>query len=312
MKYVSQYQPQYGWNDEVARSKDKDGFICEWETGRGAALSRAPAEKPKVPRPALSLDLGGGVKMDLVLIPAGEFMMGSRDSAQEIARKTGHSNVKAGQFASEYPLHRVQITKPFYMGMYEVTQAQYERVMGTNPSVFKGPRNPVQCITWNYAREFCRKLSQKTGKGVRLPTEAEWEYACRAGTTTPFHYGNSLVSNQANFNGNYPYDGAAKGWQLGMTSVGSFAANAWGLYDMHGNVWEWCADWYDNGYYAKSPEKDPTGPAKGRLRVLRGGCTGSLAGMCRSAFRLGFLPESRRGDMGFRVVVAAGLLADPK
>ena len=239
------------------------------------------------------LDCGGGVMMDLVLIPAGEFTMGSRAN-------------EADRNSHEGPQHRVRITKPSYMGKHEVTQAQYERIVGKNPSHFGGASNPVESVSWTDATEFCRKLSQRTGTTVRLPTEAEWEYACRAGTTTAFHYGNSLGTDQANFDGNYPYGGAAKGkyWQK-TTPVGSFRPNAWGLYDMHGNVCEWCSDWFDEGYYAKSPGTDPQGPGTGKYRVLRGGSWIDDGHYCRSAFRSGYPATDRIRYYGFRVVVSA-------
>ena len=239
--------------------------------------------------PTLTLDCGGGVTMELVLIPAGEFMMGS--PANEAKRGSDESQ------------HRVRITRAFYMGKYEVTQAEYQVVMGTNPSKFKGASNPVEQVSWNDSTEFCRKLSERSGKQVRLPTEAEWEYACRAGTTTPFHYGSSLGSDQANFDGNFPDGGAARGtYREKTTPVGSFQANAWGLHDMHGNVWEWCGDWYDEGYYGKSPGQNPTGPTSGGYRVLRGGAWSNFGLSCRSALRSGLIPSDRNDHIGFRVV----------
>ena len=254
----------------------------------------------------LTLDLGGGVTMDLALIPAGEFMMGSRESAQEVARKSGYSGAKAEWFTREHPRHRVRITQPFYMGKYEVTQSQYERIMGTNPSFFKGSNLPVEMVSWDNAMEFCRKLSQRTGRKVRLPTEAEREYACRAGTTTPFHFGETISTSQVNYDGNLPYAGGAKGTcRQKTTSVGSFAANAWGLHDMHGNVAEWCSDWYDEGYYAKTPRQDPKGAVSGKYRVLRGGSWSGHSSGCRSAFRGCLGPTSRHSLIGFRVAVVA-------
>ena len=193
---------------------------------------------------------------------------------------------KAEWFQNEQPQHRVKITKPFYMGVYVVTQAQYEAVMGANPSYFKGESNPVEKVSWNDAVEFCKKLSAKTGQTVRLPTEAEWEYACRAGTTTPFNTGETISTDQANYNGNFTYGSGSKGeYRQKTVAVGSFAPNALGLYDMHGNVWEWCQDWYDAGYYKNSPTDDPPGPEKGESRVLRGGSWNSDPRSCRSAVR---------------------------
>jgi len=227
----------------------------------------------------LTLDLGKGATMKLVLIRPGKFMMGSPDSEQ------GHK-------ADEGPQHQVTISKPFYMGMTEVTQAQYEAVMGTNPSNTKAPTNPVDSITWHEAVEFCRKLSEKTGKTFRLPTEAEWEYACRTGTKTRFPFGDSESAL-----GDYAWYGSNSGDKT--HPVGRKKPNAWGLYDMHGNVWEWCADWY--GDYPKGAATDPQGPASGRDRFLRGGSWNNVAGSCRAASRRKFGPGSRFYiDIGLR------------
>jgi formylglycine-generating enzyme required for sulfatase activity len=245
-------------------------------------------------------EITNSIGMKLVLIPPGEFMMGSPDSEE-------------GRDSDEGPQHRVRITRPFYFGMYQVTQGQYERVMGTNPSAFsRDGRNsdrvsgqdtsrfPVENVSWNDAVEFCRKLSalpaeRSAGREYRLPTEAEWEYACRAGTTTRFHFGNDLTSDQARFN---------QSWSSGHpVSVGSYSANGFGLYDMHGNVWEWCADWFASDYYANSPVDDPKGPASGSRRVSRGGCWGYYAWSCRSAYRLRDSPDFRNFLLGFRLAL---------
>jgi len=241
--------------------------------------------------------------MKLVLIPAGEFMMGGDEPPEQVARKSAGEEAKAEWFQNEQPQHRVKITKPFYMGVYVVTQAQYEAVMEVNPSNFKGERNPVEQVSWEEAVEFCKKLSAKTGQTVRLPTEAEWEYACRAGTTTPFNTGETISTDQANYIGNFTYGSGRKGENRKKTvAVGSFAANGFGLYDMHGNVWEWCQDWYDEGYYKNSPTEDPLGPEKGQGRVLRGGSWAVGPWYCRSALRRGSAPAGGLGDIGFRVV----------
>jgi formylglycine-generating enzyme required for sulfatase activity len=232
-----------------------------------------PAGESKFSPSSLTLDLGKGVSMKLVRIRPGKFMMGE-----------------------EKDQHEVTISKPFYIGVTEVTQAQYEAVMGTNPSILKGATNPVETVSWNDATEFCKKLSKKTRQAVRLPTEAEWEYACRAGTKTGFSFGDAD-------------DGLGDyAWYLansGNTThpVGQKKPNAWGLYDMHGNVWEWCADW--SGDYPKGAVTDPQGPASGSTRVLRGG--GWLADPynCRSALRRNDIsPDNRARDFGFRVVVS--------
>lgn len=236
-----------------------------------------------------TLNLGGGVKLDLVWIPAGTFMMGSPASEEN-------------RDSDEGPVHKVTISRGFWMGKYEVTQGQYKQVMGSNPSSFKqsGLDAPVETVSWNQAKDFCKKVSSKERLEVRLPTEAEWEYACRAGTRTAFHYGNSLESGMANFNGKYPYGSGREGeYRQKTVSVGSFKPNAWGLYDMHGNVWEWCED--GKRSYTLSAETDPKG--SGSARVLRGGSWVIYARVCRSANRDDFVPEYTVVSIGFRIVV---------
>ena len=206
------------------------------------------------------------MEMVLVLIPPGEFLMGSPDS-----------DALAG--GSEKPQHRVQISEPFYLGMCEVTQEQYRRVTGENPSRYKGDaQRPVERVSWNDAVEFCRQLSDTEGREYRLPTEAEWEYACRAGSTTKWCFGDSTAGLE-----DYAWYSANSGGQT--HPVGQKSPNAWGLHDMHGNVYEWCADWYGPGYYRNSPPYDPIGAASGSDRVRRGGCWAGDAGRCRSASR---------------------------
>jgi acyl carrier protein len=184
----------------------------------------------------------------------------------------------------EEQLHSVQITRGFYLGMHQVTQQQYERVTGANPSVFKGDSLPVEHLSWKDAKTFCELLSalpeeKRAGRTYRLPTEAEWEYACRAGTTTPFNTGESVQRNMARFSN-------GEVWSPQQTApVGSYAPNAWGLFDMHGNVWEWTADWFSSDYYKNSPVTDPTGPAGGSHHTLRGGSASVRAYECRSAIR---------------------------
>ena len=243
------------------------------------------------------------IGMKLAFIPAGEFMMGSPESEADRG-----DNEKQ---------HRVRITRPFYMGVYEVTQEQYERVMGENPSYFsstgrgkdevagRDTRNhPVETVSWDDAVEFCRKLSAQEGRTYRLPTDAEWEYACRAGTQTPFHFGSQLNGREANCDGNYPYGTQTKGPYLERTTeVGSYRPSAWGLYDMHGNVWEWCQDWYDSDYYANSPTDDPQGPSSGSNRVFRGGSWSYLARNCRSAIRYYLSPGLESTFLGFRLAL---------
>ncbi|MCP4403049.1 MAG: SUMF1/EgtB/PvdO family nonheme iron enzyme, partial [bacterium] len=204
----------------------------------------------------------------------------------------------------EGPLHEICLDG-FWMGKYEVTQAQWQGMMGDNPSSFQGESRPVEKVSWNDVQEFLQKLNQQK-EIYRLPTEAEWEYAARAGTTTPFSFGNTISTDLANYDGNYSYGSGAKGvYREQTTEVGSFPPNAWGLYDMHGNVWEWCQDWYESEYYATSPKNNPQGSSSGDYRGLRGGSWNDVPDNCRSASRIRFNPGSRGYLVGFRVVVAA-------
>jgi formylglycine-generating enzyme required for sulfatase activity len=208
--------------------------------------------------------------------------------------------IQAGTFTmgEDQKAHKVTLTKPFELGVYEVTQQQYVQVMGTNPSKFKGPQNPVEQVTWDDAVEFCRKLSslpeeKAAGYVYRLPTEAEWEYACRAGTKTKYSFGDSESEL-----GDYGwYDKNSGGTPH---PVGSKKPNAWGLYDMHGNVYEWCQDWY--GDYPSGSVTDPTGPASGSDRVIRGGSWFYFSDGCRSAYRSRISPDFRDLSLGFRVL----------
>ena len=232
----------------------------------------------------LAVDLGGGVTLEMVLIPAGQFLMGSSDSDKD-AR------------GAEKPQHQVRITKPFYLGKYEVQQEQWEAVMGNNPSTFKGAKNPVEQVSWDDCQEFLDKLNAKTaeqgGKFV-LPTGAEWEYACRGGSTTRFSFGDAARSL-----GEYAW--YKDNSEQKTHPVGRKKPNAWGLYDMHGNVWEWCHDLYDEKYYSNSATDDPQGPSSGSRRVLRGGSWRIPAGICRSAGCDSGVPGYRDTGLGFRV-----------
>lgn len=241
-----------------------------------------------------TITLPGGATMEFCWCPAGSFMMGSPESESE--RR------------SDETLHRVSLTKGFWMGKYEVTQRQWESVMGSNPSNFNGADRPVEMVSWDNCQNFVQKINAANQVVVALPTEAQWEYACRAGTTTPFNFGAVLNGDKANCNGNYPYGTTMKGrYREGTTSVGSYAPNAWGLYDMHGNVYEWCADWYDKDYYSRSPLEDPTGPELGARRVNRGGRFSGEAFYCRSACRFnGCEPSSRACFFGLRLVCFEG------
>jgi formylglycine-generating enzyme required for sulfatase activity len=329
----------------------------------------------KVGLPATNtLDLGGGVNMELVLIPAGKFVMGTPEpvavdesgfqkkivTGQVLLAVSGVAllvllctiivaavrkrqrpkysllwllaiTIAAGGCVltglhwrqavkgldkarvdyiatkarydaasdNEKPGHPVMLTKPFYIGKFAVTQEQYQQVIGNNPSNFKGKDNPVEQVSWDDAQAFCKKLTKQTKQTVRLPSDAEWEYACRAGTTTTYHSGDAEA------------DLARVAWYNANSNnlthpVGQKEANAFGLYDMHGNVWQWCEDWWDENYYANSPAEDPQGSAHGARRVLRGGSAGVIPVGCRSAFRFRRAPVDRYlnfGIFGFRVVV---------
>jgi len=239
-------------------------------------------------------DLGDGVQLEMVSIPGGSFMMGSPEDEE-------------GRDGSESPQHKVNIP-PFFLGRYSVTQQQYEAVMGYNPSYFKGANRPVEMINWNQATEFCQRLSQKTGRQYRLPSEAEWEYACRAGTTTPFCFGETITTDLANYYGKKTYGSAPEGvFRRQTTDVGSFPPNAFGLYDMHGNVWEWCQDvWHGN--YNGAPTDGSAWESGGdsAFRVLRGGSW--LFESCRCADRfLRHASGSYHYDVGFRVALVPGL-----
>jgi formylglycine-generating enzyme required for sulfatase activity len=273
------------------------------------------------------------VKLELVLIPAGSFIMGDHKGLDD-----------------ERPVHQVTITEPFYLGRCEVTIEQFRQFVeaanystdaergnaftgafGWNPEKMEFEMNedyswrnagfdqsdthPVVNVSWTDAMEFCRWLSRKEGRDYRLPTEAEWEYACRAGTATSYSHGDyseglAQVANVADavFEAQYPeLKGLVKASDnYAYTSpAGSFLPNSFGLYDMHGNVWEWCADWYDPEYYAKSPVDNPAGPATGEERVYRGGGWFNCTRGCRSASRSAGLPENRNLTLGFRVAAAA-------
>ncbi|MEH2450126.1 formylglycine-generating enzyme family protein [Nostoc sp.] len=191
-----------------------------------------------------------------------------------------------------------------------MTQEQYQQIMGSNPSNFKGAKRPIEQVSWNDAVEFCKKLSQKIGRKYRLPSEAEWEYACRAGTTTPFHFGETITTELANYDGNYTYASAPKGKsRQETTEVGSFSPNAFGLYDMHGNVWEWCQDTWHDTYKGAPSDGSAWIDTDSPNRVLRGGSWFNFPSYCRSASRGNSYWAGRDGIVdiiGFRVVCAVG------
>jgi len=271
---------------EIAASQGVVAFALyhNLKTGLSSYAGISAVEAAETPKP-ITNSLG----MTFVPIPSGTFMMGS--PANESLR--GYDETQ----------HQVTLTKPFYLQTTEVTQGQWKAVMGSNPSGFSncGDDCPVEQVSWLDCQSFIAKLNQTEGTTkYRLPTEAEWEYACRAGTTTPFNTGNCLSTAQANYDGDYPYTGCPSGTNRKVpVPVKSFLPNAWGLYDMHGNVWEFCQDWY--GDYPKSSVTDPAGPSGGEQLVVRGGSWVNKARSSRSAARGHLLPFSSFSSSGFRV-----------
>ncbi len=276
---------------------------------------------PPIINPAPKVD----IPANFVHIPSGTFTMGSPE--KEVDRESDETQ------------HQVKLAS-FYMCQYAVSQAEYKALIGDNPAHFTGNDNlPVEKVTWWDATFYCNKLNRKYGYsptydgegrlltpegsitqdirqviGFRLPTEAEWEYACRAGTDTPFNTGYNLTTDQANYDGNYPYHENKKGqYRQKTVPVNSFAPNDWKLYNMHGNVLEWCYDWYDENYYntckAKGMVENPIGANSGTTRVLRGGGLSTYAPYCRSASRFGDTPSTRLGDRGFRLVFVPAFIS---
>lgn len=252
-------------------------------------------------------DLGNGVVLEMVSIPGGRFQMGSAEGEGD---------------GDERPQHSVTV-KPFLISRYLITQAQWQIVaklpkinhdFDPDPSNFKGSKRPVERVSWHEAIEFCARLSRKTGHEYRLPSEAEWEYACRAGTTTPFHFGETITTDLANYQGTdweyggkvYPgsYGAGPKGvYREQTTDVGSFPPNAFGLYDMHGNVWEWCLDhWHENYEGAPTDGSAWISGGDADLRLLRGGSWVNNPRNCRSAIRFRNYPDIRNSSIGFRLV----------
>ncbi|MFN5594378.1 MAG: SUMF1/EgtB/PvdO family nonheme iron enzyme [Aphanizomenon sp.] len=257
-------------------------------------ITKIPGNTPLDINSALSFteDLGKGVKLEMIAIPGGTFLMGSPENEVE-------------RFSDESPQHEVTVPG-FFIGKYQLTQLQYQTIMGTNPSYFKGDNRPVEGVCWEDAVKFCQKLNHSTLGNYRLPSEAEWEYACRAGTKTPFHFGDNVTTDLVNYNGNYPYPSAPKGkYREQTTDVGIFPPNAFGLYDMHGNVWEWCEDERHENYI-NAPTDGSSWQSRISVgeKVLRGGCWHDYARYCRSACRLKSPCCSRNYFYGFRVVLS--------
>ena len=294
---------------------------------------------------SLPKTITNSIGMKLNLIPAGEFQMGSNISAEEVERRFKDFDAEAEYYNNEHPQHRVRISKPFYLGVYEVTVGQFRQFVssadykteaesdgeggsGWNESAgkFEGrdPKynwrnagfaqtdsHPVVNVTWNDAVAFCDWLSAKEGAQYRLPSEAEWEYACRAGTKTLYYSGDdpeslAQVGNVADGTARAKYSTwktiSNRDGYVFTAPAGRFEPNSFGLHDMHGNLWEWCNDWYGDQYYETSPSFDPGGPASGSSRVLRGGSWNREPDLVRSAYRSRFEPDLRLGSVGFRVV----------
>ena len=267
-----------------------------------------PSDPPKKDTPprTLTLDLGNKVTMKLVRIPAGKFMMGSKFSAAEVAKKFLRYGAQEAYYTGEHPQREVTISKPFYMGIWEVTRPQWRAVMRAAPWKGKACDRPntgnvANHISWDDASKFCEALAKKTLKKVSLPTEAQWEYACRARSKTEYCFGDSeaklgvyawFAENALGINEPYPH------------TAGQKTPNRWGLYDMHGNAWEWCSDWYDEKFYAAGKNGDPENTTEASARVLRGGEWGQYPDSCRAAYRFKNAPATRNCSYSFRVVVA--------
>ncbi len=268
------------------------------------SLNPADGRSARNNPPPVPVQFSRPVPSDMVRIEGGTYMMGSpEDEAERDNDEIQHEVTLSG----------------FYISKTEITQQEYENIMGVNPSHFKGSDLPVEMVSWFDAIEYCNRRSEKEGlipvytrngdnvswdriaDGYRLPTEAEWEYVCRAGTTTPFSTGENITTNQANYNGNFPYNNNSGGlFKRSTVDVGTYPPNAWGLFDMHGNVWEWCWDW--SGDYNLSDVSDPAGASSGTRRIARGGCWSYYGQDLRSAYRSYAAPTNRGNDLGFRVV----------
>ena len=258
----------------VGCREDAQEETVQEEAPKEASLAIKPGENFTVP----------DLNLTMIWVEPGTFTMGSPTSEE-------------GRNSRYETQHQVTLTKGFYLGKYELTQAQWEKVMGNNPSKYKGADRPVEMVSWNDAVAFCKKLTEMEKKAGRvpegmayqLPAEAQWEYACRAGTTTKYSWGDSINSSNANYDENVD----------GTTPVGKYPPNPWGFHDMHGNVWEWCADWY--GTYPSGSVTNPEGPASGSSRIARGGSWGNSWAYLRSARRQYSTPSGRGNNLGFRV-----------
>ncbi|MGB8701212.1 MAG: SUMF1/EgtB/PvdO family nonheme iron enzyme [Thermosynechococcaceae cyanobacterium] len=284
-RLIGGIQKHFGGAQAPPPPQRKPTFTFEVVTvnDKGAEISRKSGQAEY-----LRESLSNGITLDLVKIPGGTLQMGSNEHERE------------------QPIHAVKVP-PFWLGKFPVTQEQYEAVMGTNPSNFKGAKRPVEKVSWYDAVEFCQHLSKKSGNQYRLPSEAEWEYACRAGTQTPFYFGETLTSDLANYGGTESYANGPKGEYRGETTeVGIFPPNGFGLYDMHGNVFEWCADhWHENYQGAPADGSAWLSENDNDNRLLRGGSWINSPWGCRSAYRIYDTPDARFNHSGFWVVCEA-------
>lgn len=251
------------------------------------------AQAGELPR-ELSLDLGGGVALKMVLIPPGKYMRGSNETGFD-----------AWSWGKESPRHEVTISKPFYMAVHPLTVEQFDTITGKKSPFFESARNrPKGTLSWVKAVEFCKAISEKTGRTLQLPTEAQWEYACRAGTATRWYFGDDPgVLTEYAYTRKTFFDAKGKPVANRMRDVCKLKPNAWGLYDMNGLIHTWCQDWY--GEYDSAPATDPKGPSEGKRRVARGGSYFDPPERCTSASRWPFVPDDCRATAGLRVVAAA-------
>lgn len=286
-------------------------LLAFWDLDSDAAKEAVPSATGPIDATAPSVDetFVNAIGIKMLPIPAGQFLMGSPPA--ELRR------------ASEEYLHEVVITRSFWISAHPVTQAEYESLVNERPSAFSiGGREsakvegldtahfPVEGVSWDDAAEFCARLSaspQELARGIeyRLPTEAEWEYTCRAGSSSPFSFGPGLAGEHANCDGREPYGIPTRGTFVGRpTQVGPYAPNGFGIFDMHGNVWEWCQDWYSVNAYSRSQKRNPRGPSGGTCRVVRGGAWSVPARLCRSACREWYSPSRRLSSLGFRIAAS--------
>lgn len=280
-------------NERIEVPADGRSFRITDVDGNEVDRAWTEAYRPSRPANRTNNTFTNSLGMKLTFIPQGDFLMGSSEN-------------EPGRFEDEGPLHLVRITKPFYLGVYEVTGAEFREVMGYLPNALIDPALPATKVSWSEANEFCRKLSAREGRKYRLPTEAEWEYACRAGTQSPFYFGRSFDGTQANFNSDSSYGSETTiPSRYELTAPGTFPPNEFGLYDMHGNAAEWCSDWFEDEYSPSSPMSDPSGPREGDEKVTRGGAYYEDASFCRSASRQSHDPARRPDGQGFRIVSSA-------